>query len=64
MNIKVDNLDNQINLTKTSMVHGVYLSEYELNLLFEKIAQRALLNHELIQVREGESLMIHALLII
>ncbi len=62
--MQVDDLDNQINLTKTSMVQGVYLLEYELDLLFEKIAQRALLNHELNQVREGESLMIHVLLII
>jgi len=60
----VDDLDNQINLVKANMVQGVYLLEYELDLLFEKIAQRALLNHELIQVREGKSLMIHALLII
>ena len=64
MVIQVDDLDTQIQMAKNSIVEGNSLTELEVNLLFAKIGQRALLNHELEQVRDGESLMICALIII
>ncbi len=64
MVIQVDDSDSEINLAKNSIVQDVYLSEQEVKLLFEKITQRALLNHKLKQVRESESLMLYVLFII
>ncbi|CAF1274995.1 unnamed protein product [Rotaria sp. Silwood1] len=48
---QVDHLDTEINVAKGSIVQGVTPTEQELNLLFAKITRRALLNHELEQVR-------------
>jgi hypothetical protein len=62
--LQIDDLDTQIQMAKNSIVEGNSLTELEVNLLFSKIGQRALLNHELQKLRDGESLMICALIMI
>lgn len=52
--VEVDTLDAQINLAKNSLVQGVTPTAEELDLLFKKISQRALLNHQLEQARAGK----------
>ena len=55
--IVIDGLDNEISKFKAKIVQGL-CTEEEVNLCFYKIGQRALLNAELEQVREGECLLI------
>lgn len=58
--IQVDQLDSEINTVKADMIAGVYLTENQINILFKKIAIRALLNKQLVKIREGESLLSYA----
>jgi len=62
--IQVDDLDKQINSTKADILRGVSFTEDELNLLFQKITSRAVLNLDLEKVRKGEPLMCALIIIL